>query len=502
MDVFSGLLHGFQVALSPYNLFFVFLGCLLGTLVGILPGLGPIGTIALLFPITIKLPAVTAIIMLSGIYYGVMYGGSTTSILVNIPGEAASVVTCLDGHQMARQGRAGPALGICAFGSFIAGTVGLILLTLIAPPLARVALKFGPPEYFAMLLSALTIISYLSSGPLWKSLLMAAIGLFLSSIGIDELTGADRFTFGRLELLDGVDMVPVVMGLFGVGEILINLEQPMAYSILKTKISGLFPTAKDWAASIKPILRGTFIGYFLGILPGGGSVISSFISYAIEKRISKTPERFGQGAIEGVAAPESANNSATAGSFVPLLTLGIPSHALMALLLGALVVHGVQPGPLLLKQHPEIFWGTISSMYIGNVMLLVLNLPLIPLWIQILKIPYKFLFPIILVIVLIGSYSLKYSLFDVNVMIFFGLVGYLCRKFQFSGAPLVLALVLGPMMESALRRSLVLSDGSPAIFFARPIALVFMAAAFLVPLSSLLPKVKKRLKPIENMKKD
>jgi putative tricarboxylic transport membrane protein len=480
MEVLSGLLHGFQVALSPYNLFFVFLGCLLGTLVGILPGLGPIGTIALLFPITIKLPAVTAIIMLAGIYYGVMYGGSTTSILVNIPGEAASVVTCLDGHQMARQGRAGPALGICAFGSFIA----------------------GPPEYFAMLLSALTIISYLSSGPLWKSLLMAVIGIFISSIGIDELTGTDRFTFGRIELLDGVDMVPVVMGLFGVGEILINLEQPMAYSILKTKIKGLFPTTKDWAASMKPMFRGTFVGYFLGILPGGGSVISSFISYAIEKRISKTPERFGHGAIEGVAAPESANNSATAGAFVPLLTLGIPSHALMALLLGALIVHGVQPGPLLLKQHPEIFWGTISSMYIGNVMLLILNLPLIPLWVQILKIPYKFLFPIILVIVFVGSYSLKYSLFDVNIMVFFGLVGYLCRKFEFSGAPLILALVLGPMMESALRRSLILSDGSPAIFFTRPIALVFMVTAFLVPLSSLLPRIKKKLKPIKNTRND
>jgi putative tricarboxylic transport membrane protein len=496
MQIANGLLQGFQIALQPSNLFYAFLGCLAGTFVGVLPGLGPTATISLLMFITLKLPPVSAIIMLAGIYYGVMYGGSTTSILVNIPGEAASVVTCLDGHQMARQGRAGPALGISAFGSFIAGTVGLVLLTVTAPPLAEMALKFGPPEYFALMVVGLTLVSYLSEGPLWKALLMATVGLFIGTIGIDTMTGTLRFTFGVLELTDGVGIVPVAMGLFGVGEVLINLEQPMAHEIFATKIKGLFPTLRDWADSIKPIFRGTFLGFFLGVLPGGGAIISSFLSYAIEKKISKTPEKFGKGAIEGVAGPESANNSSTAGAFVPLLTLGIPANSVAALLLGVLIIHGVQPGPLLLTQNPEIFWGTISSMYIGNVMLLVLNLPLIPLWVQILKVPYKFLFPFILLIILIGSYTLNNSVAEVIIMTFFGLMGYLCRKFRFDVPPLVLALILGPLMEGALRRSLILSSGSPMIFLTRPISCAFIIIALLLSLSSVIPWLKKKRKTI------
>ena len=499
MEVVNGLLDGFQIALQPYNLLFAFIGCLLGTVVGILPGLGPTATIALLFPTTINLPPVTSIIMLAGIYYGTMFGGSTTSILVNIPGEAASVVTCLDGYQMARQGRAGPALGISAFGSYIAGTIGLLLLTFIAPLLAGMALKIGPPEFFALMVAALMMISYLATGPLWKSLLMASFGLFISTIGMDSITGRTRFTFGIVELYDGIGMVPVVMGLFGVSEVLVNLEQPIAFQIVETKLKGFFPTLRDWADSIKPIIRGTFIGFFLGILPGGGSVISSFVSYAVEKKVSKHPERFGTGAIEGVAAPESANNSATAGSFVPLLTLGLPSHALMALLLGALIIHGVQPGPLLLQQHPEIFWGTIASMYIGNVMLLILNLPLIPLWVQILRVPYQFLFPIILLIILIGSYTLKNSLMDVHVMIFFGLIGYGCRKFKFDTPPLLLALVLGPLIERALRRSLLMSGGSLDVFVKSPFALFFVGIVFVLLLSSVFPWLRGKQKAIERL---
>jgi putative tricarboxylic transport membrane protein len=328
---------------------------------------------------------------------------------------------------------------------------------------------------------------------------MATLGLFLSTIGVDIMTGSPRFTFGFVNLLDGLGMVPIVMGLFGVGEVLINLEEKHTFELVKTKVKNLFPTIRDWANSIKPIFRGTFLGFFLGVIPGGGSVVSSFISYALEKRISKNPEKFGTGAIEGVAAPESANNSATAGAFVPLLTLGIPSHALMALFLGALIVHGVQPGPMLLQQHPDIFWGTISSMYIGNVMLLVLNLPLIPMWVQILRIPYKFLYSIILLIILVGAYTLRNNVFDMYVMVFFGLMGYLFRKFEFDAAPLVLALVLGPMMEYALRRSLIMSNGSPTIFVTRPIALFFIGASVVIILSSFLPWLARKLRPLRDL---
>jgi len=492
MDFFSNALFGFQVAFQPTNLFFCFLGVLTGTLVGVLPGLGPVAAMSLLLPTTFHVSPISAIIMLAGIYYGAMYGGSTTSILVNIPGEAASVVTCLDGYKMARQGRAGPALGISAFGSFIAGTLSLVGLMFIAPPLAEMALRFGPPEYFSLMIMGLTIVTFLASGPMWKALLMAAFGLFLGCIGMDNMTGAYRFTFDILELSDGVGLVPVVMGLFGISEVMLNVEESMERSIFQTRIQNLLPTMKDWAVSIGPILRGTILGFFLGVLPGGGAVISSFVSYAVEKRVSKYPEKFGTGVIEGVAGPESANNSATGGAFIPLLSLGIPANAVMALLLGAFIIHGIQPGPMLVKEHPQIFWGTMASMYMGNAMLLVLNLPLIGLWVRILKVPYPILFPLILLFCLIGCYSLNNSVTEVMIMVLFGLIGYVFRKFQYEAAPLVLALVLGPMMETSLRQALLMSGGTPLIFFTRPISAALMGTAIFLLVFPLIPKFKKR----------
>jgi len=492
MDFYQSVFMGFQVALQPGNLLFCFIGVLIGTLVGVLPGLGPVAAISLLLPTTFHVAPVSAIIMLAGIYYGAMYGGSTTSILVNIPGEAASVVTCLDGYQMARKGRAGPALGIAAFGSFIAGTVGVIGLMMIAPPLAEMALKFGPPEYFSLMILGLTILTFLASGPMWKALLMAAFGLFLGCIGMDTLMGAPRFTFDIVELSDGIGLVPVVMGLFGISEVLLNVEQSMDRSIFETKIKNLLPNLKDWADSFWPILRGTVIGFFLGVLPGGGAVISSFVSYAVEKKVSKHPEKFGTGMIEGVAGPEAANNAATGGAFIPLLTLGIPANAVMAILLGAMMIHGMQPGPMLVKEHPDLFWGAVTSMYIGNGMLLVLNLPLIGLWVKILKVPYPILFPLILLFCLIGAYSLNNSITEVLIMVIFGLIGYLFKKFEYEGAPLILALVLGPMMETALRRSLLLSAGDPMIFLARPISAILMLISLFLLVFPLIPWLSKK----------
>ena len=492
MDFFHSMLIGFQIALQPGNLFFCFIGVLIGTLVGVLPGLGPVAAISLLLPTTFHVTPVSAIIMLAGIYYGAMYGGSTTSILVNIPGEAASVVTCLDGYKMARQGRAGPALGIAAFGSFIAGTIGVIGLMLIAPPLAEMALKFGPPEYFSLMIMGLTILTFLASGPMWKALLMAAFGLFLGCVGMDTLMGATRFTFDIVELSDGIGLVPVVMGLFGISEVLLNVEQSMERSIFETKIRNLLPTLKDWGDSIAAILRGTVIGFFLGVLPGGGAVISSFVSYAVEKKVSKHPEKFGTGVIQGVAGPESANNAATGGAFIPLLTLGIPANAVMAILLGAMMIHGVPPGPMLVKEQPGLFWGAITSMYLGNVRLLVLNLPLIGLWVKILKVPYPILFPLILLFCLIGAYSLNNSIVEVLIMVIFGLIGYLFKKFEYEAAPLILALVLGPMLETALRRSLLLSAGDPMIFLTRPISAVLMLISFFLLAYPLVPWLRKK----------
>jgi putative tricarboxylic transport membrane protein len=492
MDFFNSAIMGFQLAFQPINFMFCFIGVLIGTLVGVLPGLGPVAAMSLLLPVTFNIPPVSAIIVLSGIYYGAMYGGSTTSILVNIPGEAASVVTCLDGYQMARQGRAGPALGIAAFGSFIAGTLSIVGLMFMGPFLAAGALRFGPPEYFAIMILGMTVLTFLASGPMWKALLMAAFGLFLSTIGMDNVSGIARLSFNIEELLDGIGLVPVVMGLFGISEVMLNVESSMKRSIFETKIKNILPNLKDWKASLGPIIRGTILGFFLGILPGAGAIISSFASYAVEKKISKHPEKFGTGVIEGVAGPESANNAATGGAFIPLLSLGIPSNAVTALLLGALIIHGIQPGPLLIKEHPDIFWGTVASMYLGNILLLVLNLPLIGIWVKVLKVPYPVLFPLILLFCLIGAYSLNNSITDVIIMNIFGLIGYFFRKFRYEAAPLVLALVLGPMMENSLRQSLLMSGGSPFIFLNRPISSVILIIAFLLLVFPLIPWFNKK----------
>jgi putative tricarboxylic transport membrane protein len=492
LDFLNSLALGFQVCLQPANLFLAFTGCLIGTLVGVLPGLGPPAAISLLLPSSFHLTPVGALIMLAGIYYGAMYGGSTTSILVNIPGEAASVVTCLDGYEMAKQGRAGPALGIAAFGSFIAGTASVVGLMLLAPPLAAMALKFGPPEYTTLMILGLTVLTFLVKGSMVKALMMAAFGMFLSTVGLDAVSGVARLSFNRVELMDGIGMVPVVMGLFGISEVLLNLEKTFGREILKGKIKDYLPTKEDWRQSHKPILRGSFLGFFLGILPGGGAILASFVSYALEKRVSRYPEKFGTGVIEGVAGPEAANNAATGGAFIPLLTLGIPSNVVMAILLGAMMIHGLQPGPNLVQQNPEVFWGVIVSMYIGNGMLLVLNLPLIGLWVQVLKVPYRLLFPLILLFCLIGAYSLSSSTFDILIMIVFGMIGYWMKKTDYEGAPLVLALVLGNLFENALRQSLMLSDGSFLIFLTRPIAAIFIWIAIALLLFPVIPWFKKR----------
>ena len=459
----------------------------MGTLIGVLPGIGPVGAISILLPVSFRMSPVSAIIMLAGIYYGSMYGGSTTSILVNIPGEAASVVTCLDGYEMAKKGRAGPALGIAAFGSFFAGTLGIVGLMIFAAPLAEFGLKFGPPEYTAVILLGLTLITYLSHGSVMKGFMMGAFGLILSCIGLDPIQASPRMIFNLIQLWDGIDLVPVVMGLFGISEVLVNIEKTATHEILKTKIKNLFPTALDWIQAKGAILRGSILGFFLGILPGGGPLIAAFASYGLEKRLSKEPHRFGKGAIEGVAGPESANNSSCSGGFIPLFTLGIPPNVVLALFFGAMMIHGIRPGPLLLQDHPDIFWGVVSSMYIGNLMLLVLNLPLIPMWVQLLKIPYRILFPVILLLCIIGSYSLNNSIFDVGVMMIFGLFGYLFRKFGYEGAPLVLAFVLGPMLENSLRQSLLISDGSFLIFITRPIALTGLLLTLAMLISLLIP---------------
>jgi putative tricarboxylic transport membrane protein len=483
---FENLALGCQVAFTTANLLYCFTGVFIGTLIGVLPGIGPVGTISMLLPVTFGINPASAIIMLAGIYYGAQYGGSITSILVNIPGEVTSVVTCLDGYQMARQGRAGPALGIAAFGSFIAGTIGTIILMFVAQPLSGVGIKFGPPEYFALIILALTLLSYLAHGSMIKAIIMAILGVALSQIGIDVVTGRVRFTFGIIDLEDGLGLAPVFMGLFGVGEVLVNLEESLNIEVFRAKIKGLLPNLRDWMESIGAIIRGTFLGFFLGILPGGGAIISTFVSYALEKNLSKRPGKFGTGVIEGVAGPESANNAASSGAFIPLFVLGLPSNAITALLLGALIIHGVHPGPFLISKHPEIFWGTIVSMYIGNVMLLILNLPLIGLWVKILKVPYRILFPFLLVLCIIGSYSINSSKFDVFIMFIFGIIGYLFKKFDYEPAPLVMAFVLGPILENSLRQSLLISGGSMLIFLTKPISVSCLSIALLVLISPIL----------------
>jgi len=490
------LIKGFSIAFQPANLLLCFLGVLMGTLVGVLPGLGPTAAIALLLPATFHLNPVSAIICLAGIYYGAMYGGSTTSILVNIPGEAASVMTCLDGYQMALRGRAGPALGISAFGSYIAGTLSIVGLMVLAPPLARAALAFGPPEYFSLMCLGLTILIYLASGSIIKALMTAALGIIIGCIGADMLTNVHRFTLGIPELTDGVGLIPLIMGLFGISEVLLNIEVEVKKEILRGKIRNLLPTLQDWKDSAKPIIRGSIMGFFLGILPGGGAGIASFVAYAVEKRSSPHPEKFGKGAIEGVAGPEAANNAATGGAFIPLFSLSIPSNSVMAILLGALMIHGVTPGPNLMTQHPDLFWGVIASMYVGNIMLLVLNLPLIGLWVKLLRVPYVILCPLILLFCLIGAYTTDNKLFDIYIMIAFGFVGYLLRKYRYEAAPLILAFVLGPMFEDSLRQSLIISEGSPAIFLTRPISGVTMALTILLLLSPLIPKIRKKREAI------
>lgn len=490
LESLTSLAHGFVIALQPQNLLYCFIGVTMGTLVGVLPGIGPTATVALLLPATFHLNPISAIIMLSGICYGAMYGGSTTSILLNIPGEASSVVTCLDGYQMARQGRAGAALGISAFGSFIAGTVSILGLIFLAPTLAEFALKFGPPEYFALMVMGMTVVAYLARKSMTKALMMTVFGIILGCVGLDPITAKPRFTFGMLELTDGIGLAPVVMGLFGIAEVLENLGVLTRAQIFAGKISGLLPGREDWRRSIGPIARGSLLGFFLGLLPGVGAIVPQFLSYGLEKRLSAHPERFGNGQIEGVAAPEACNNAAVGGTFIPLLSLGIPSNAMTAILLGALMIYGLTPGPLLIKNSPDLFWGVIASMYIGNVLLLILNLPLIPLWVSILKIPYSYLSSLIILFCLIGAYSLNNSTADIFTAVFFSLVGLLMKKFDFEAAPLVLAFVLGPLLETALRRSLILSDGSFLIFFARPISAAFILFAILVLVVPLFSKIR------------
>ena len=496
MEAIQSIFSGFAVALTLNNLAFCFIGVLLGTVVGVLPGIGPAAAISLLLPSTLRIDPTSSMIMLSGLYYGVMYGGSTTSILVNIPGEAASVVTCLDGYQMARQGRAGAALGISAFGSFIAGTLGVVGLMFLAPTLASFALLFGAPEYFSLMVMSMTLVTYLSHGSVSKSLMAAAAGLILAAVGLDTMTAKPRFTYDILVLRDGLGIVPVVMGLFGISEVLLNVGTSTSQEILKGKIQGLLPNRQDWKDSTMPIMRGSVLGFFLGIVPGLGTIIPTFLSYGLEKRLSKHPEKFGAGAIEGVAAPESCNNAAATGNFVPMLSLGIPANAIMAILLGALTLYGLRPGPLLITENPVFFWGLIASMYIGNVMLLILNLPLIPVWVQVLKIPYGILYPLILLFCLVGAYSLNNSVGDVIIMCVFGVIGFVMKKFQFEAAPMVLALVLGPMLEDNLRQALIISGGSFQVFFTRPLSAAFLAVSFL---ALVLPLFKLRLQWVRSL---
>jgi putative tricarboxylic transport membrane protein len=488
MDLFHDLMLGFGVATLPINLLFCFIGVLVGTLIGVLPGIGPPAALSLLLPVTFHVPPVSAIILLAGIMYGAMYGGSTTSILVNIPGEAASVVTCLDGYRMARNGRAGAALGISAFGSFIAGTVSIFLLIFLAPTLAKFALRFGPPEYFSLMILGLSILVYLAKGSIVNALIMVCFGLMIGTVGLDPMSGVPRFTYKITSLMDGMGLVQIVIGLFGISEVFLNVERAFKQEVLKTKIKGLLPNREEWKRSIGPIGRGTVIGFFLGVIPGMSVVIPTFLSYTIEKRLSKTPEKFGTGMIEGVAGPESANNAASCGTLVPMLSLGIPTGAATALLLGALMIHGLRPGPLLITESPEVFWGLVASLYVGNAMLLILNLPLIPLWVKILKIPYHYLFPLILLFCIIGSYTVSNNPYDIIIMILFGVVGYVMKKLDYEAAPLVLALVLGPIMENAVRRSLVISDGDPTVFFTRPISAFFLITGLLVLFSPLFLK--------------
>lgn len=473
------LLGGFGVAFTPENLFYCVVGAVVGTLVGILPGLGPIAGIALLIPATFSLSATSAIIMLSGIYYGAMYGGSTTSILINVPGETASVMTCIDGYQMAKKGRAGPALAICAIGSFVAGSLAVLGLVFLAPPLAEAALAFGPPEFFSLMVFGFVVLSNVTGGSLIRSLMMAAVGLIIGTVGLDPVSGNPRFTFGFVSLLGGIEFVAVAIGLFGIAEVLANVEQPadvLEQSVLVPGLRELYPTWQDLQQSAWAILRGTGIGFGVGLVPGPAPVIATYASYMVEKRTSAHPEEFGHGAIEGVAGPESANNAACQSAFIPLFVLGIPFAPPTAVLLGALLIHGVNPGPTMIAEHPQLFWGVVASMYIGNFILLLLNLPFVPLFANILRIPKKVLLPLVMLFCLTGMYSVNNFMLDLWVMLGCGMLGYLMRRWAYEGAPLLLALVLGPKLEVAFRQSLLISHGDFVVFVNRPLSLVFLLA--------------------------
>jgi TctA family transporter len=491
-DIFSNLMLGFSVAVTPIHLLYALIGVMLGTLIGVLPGIGPVATIAMLLPITFNLSPVAALIMLAGIYYGAQYGGSTSAILVNLPGESASVVTCLDGYQMARQGRAGVALATAAIGSFFAGCVATLIIATAAPPLAEVALKFGPAEYFSLMVLGLVAATVLAHGSLIKAIAMVVLGLLLGLIGTDVNSGVLRFTFGIPELSDGIGFVVVAMGMFGTAEIISNLELKDKREVFTSKVTSLFPKKEDFKRAWAPVLRGTALGSFLGILPGGGALLSSFGAYTLEKKLSKHPEQFGKGAIEGVAGPEAANNAGAQTSFIPMLTLGIPGNAVMALMIGALMIQGIAPGPQVMNEKPQLFWGLIASMWIGNFFLVVLNLPLIGMWIKLLQVPYRYLYPSILVFMAIGVFSLSNNPWDVLVMAVFGIFGYICVKLECEPAPLILGFILGPLMEENLRRAMLLSRGDPMTFIQKPISAGFIIASLILLVIVALPALRKK----------
>jgi putative tricarboxylic transport membrane protein len=492
MDLFNNLIFGFGVAFSLQNLLYCLIGVSVGTLIGVLPGIGPLGTIAILMPITYSVSPVGALIMLAGIYYGAQYGGSTTAILVNLPGETSAVVTCIDGYQMARQGRAGPALAIAAIGSFIAGTFGTLLIAVAGPPLADVALKFGSPEYFSLMLMGLVAAAVLAEGDIVKSLAMVSFGLLLGVVGTDVNTGTQRYSFGVAELTDGIGFIVVAVGVFAIGEIISNLGGSEERRVFTAKVSNLMPSWDDMKRSIAPILRGTGIGCFFGVLPGTGPAIASFASYMVEKKVADDPSRFGKGAIEGVAGPESANNADAQCKFIPMLTLGLPASGVMALMLGALTIQGIQPGPQVMTTRPELFWGLIASMWIGNAMLVILNLPMIGLWVKLLQVPYRLLFPAIMAFSAIGIYSVNNSSFEIYLTAVFGIVGFVCMRLGFPLAPMLLGYVLGPMMEENLRRSMLMSGGDATVFVRQPISLAFIIATVLILVVMVLPAVRKR----------
>ena len=492
MELLANLGTGFAVALTLQNILYAFFGVLLGTLIGVLPGIGPVPTIAMLLPITYALPPVSALIMLAGIYYGAQYGGSTTAILVNLPGEASSVVTCLDGYQMARQGRAGKALAVAAIGSFIAGTFATLLVAAFAPPLAEVALKFGPAEYFSLMVLGLIAAVVLASGSLVKAIGMIVLGLLLGIIGTDVNSGLQRYSFGIPELSDGIGFVVVAMGLFGFAEIIVNLEHREHREVFTNKVSGLMLKWDEFKEALPAILRGTGIGSVLGILPGGGALLSAFASYTLEKKLAKDPSRFGKGAIQGVAGPESANNAGAQASFIPMLTLGIPPNAVMALMVGAMTIHSIQPGPQVMTSNPQLFWGLIVSMWIGNVLLVILNLPLIGIWVKLLQVPYRLLYPAILLFCCVGVYSINNNVFDVYVTALFGVLGWLFVKLECEPAPLLLGFILGPMMEENLRRALLLSRGDWSVFATRPISAVMLGMAAVLLLIIVAPSIRKK----------